>query len=190
MDVVQKSFSTKGSLKDWQIFYKKYFGISKDFSEIKIPVSKTGFNTLVVVIKEISSRDIFLDHIKFLRGSHKADISLDAADDYSDRSSVSGDYAIWINDSREPDIRLNKSTLSLLPHYSFITLREELLIILKHSSKCDSLINNYTYSICAGSIFPDGRVPIISCINQSGVNISSVDIHTYGEIFGHRQVVS
>jgi len=50
MDVVQKSFSTKGSLKDWQIFYKKYFGISKDFSEIKIPVSKTGFNTLVVVI--------------------------------------------------------------------------------------------------------------------------------------------
>ncbi len=177
----------KNQIKSWKNFYKKEFGIEKDFSNIRIPDSKGGFDRLIVVVPEISSADIFLNHIRLMPGSHRCDLSLRAADEYSNRVQIN-DYGVWIEDVREPKIR-NKTTFSIRHYYSFVTLKEELLFALKYYEEFGRFINTYSYSICAGSVFLDGRIPTLSCINNDGFQITSIDMYTKDDFFGHRRAI-
>ncbi|MBI2033890.1 MAG: hypothetical protein HYT13_02215, partial [Candidatus Liptonbacteria bacterium] len=77
---------------DWEHFYKKHFDLAKDFSSLRIPEKRDGFDRLIVVAEGMTSEKIF-GRIKSLMLAWKY---WDNLDDITSDRKADKDYCIWV----------------------------------------------------------------------------------------------
>ncbi len=147
-------------LADWQRFYKKHFNLDKDFSTLRIPEQKEGFDRLIVVVEGMTPEKLF-SAIKSLTPAWKHSDNLDAI--VSERK-ADKDYAIWVRDRQEADEELKNKSANDLNQEGIpgITLEERLLYELKFFDETGKHLDVQKITLCAGSRDPDGYVPGVS----------------------------
>ncbi|MBI2053939.1 MAG: hypothetical protein HYT36_01205 [Candidatus Staskawiczbacteria bacterium] len=158
--VEAKPTSSKKLLADWIKFYKEVFGLELDFSGIKIPDSKPGFDRLLVVAQGMTPQRLF-DKCKELFPSWKyTDKSLDEVIK-SDRTGENGHYAIWARDRVEADEENKNRSADFLRQRETpeITLEERELYELKFFKETGEHLDMKNWTLCAGSRNSDGDVP-------------------------------
>ncbi len=164
--VVQGKSAVANTLSDWQNFYAEVFGLMLDFSGLRIPEKRDGFNRLIIVAEGMTPNRLYDKCAELFPGWKYAD-NLDQIT--SDRK-ADHDYAIWVRDRQEADEELkNKSANTLEKEgVSSATLEERLLYELKFFIETRGKtgegkhldVSNWT--LCAGSRYPGGGVPFVS----------------------------
>lgn len=149
--------SPSAQLKDWERLYKKMFGLKKDFSNLKIPAHKDGFDRLIIVAQGMTSNKIY-NKIKELMPAWKYSDNLD---EITSVRKATNDYAIWIRDRVEADEELKNKSANDLEKEGVIgiTLEERLLYELKYFQETGKHLDVQNVTLCSGSRHPDGSVP-------------------------------
>jgi hypothetical protein len=179
----------KAQIESWEKFYKEIFNIKKDFSNLKIPEQKEGFDWLIIVaegmtpnrifskIKELMSARKYADNLDIIQSVRKADY----------------DYAIIVRDRVEADEELkNKSANQLqVENINSITLEERLLLEIKYFKETGKHLDINNYTLCAGSRHPDGGVPRVSwCGGYGRLEVRWYSASGADERLRSREVVS
>lgn len=173
---------------DWQDFYSEIFKKKMDFSDLKIPEKKKGFNRLIIVADGMTSQIIY-DKCKELFPSWIWESK--TLDCYSDRNAEKESYAIWIRDRVEADRELRNFSVNYLKNQGIfgITCEERLLYELKYFLKTGKHLDVKNLTICSGSRYHDGNVPVIQWydykleIGRYYVNCHSVSLSSREVIF-------
>lgn len=144
-------------LSDWERFYKKHFGLEKDFSTLKVPERKEGFDQLIVVAKGLTPEKIF-SAIKSLMPAWKY---WDNLNEIVSNRKTDKDYCIWVRDRVEADEELKNKSANDLKKEGIpgITLEERLIYELSFFDETGKHLDIENWTLCAGSRDPHGRVP-------------------------------
>ena len=145
--------ATTGQI-EWQLLYKKHFGLDKDFSTLRIPERKGGFDRLIVVAEGMMPEKIFA-WMKSRMFASKYGDNLDTV--ISDRK-ADHDYAIWVRDRVEADRELKSKSANDLKKEGIpgITLEERLLYGLKFFEETGEHLDMDSFTLCTGSRHPFG----------------------------------
>ncbi len=184
-----KTRSLRAQLRDWEKFYQDVFGLQKNFSGLKVPAKKPGFDRLLVVARGMTPNRIY-NRMKELMPAWKYWGNLDSIT--SDRK-ADHDYAIWVQDGVEADEELKNKSADYLKAEGIpgITLEERLLYELKYFKETGKHLDMDNWTLCSGSRLPLGRVPHVSWRpDYGGVGVDWNDADgADGDLRG-RQVVS
>lgn len=164
--LVEATPTVQDMVADWQKFYKEFFGLDLDFSGVKIPERKPGFDRLIIVVQGMTPQTLFDKcHEKFPSWKY-IDGNLDEIIK-SDRTAQNGHYAIWVRDRTEADEEnKNLSADQLRDRKSEdITLEERELYELKFFAETGKHLDVNNWTLCAGSRSSGGRVP---CADWNG----------------------
>jgi len=162
-------FELVDSIKDWQGFYRDCFGIEMDFSDLKIPAERKGFDRLIIVAQGMTPQKLF-DKCKELFPSWKwTDENLDEIVS-SERTSKTGAYTVWFRNKTEStgsdeDLKnLSAGDLKKRNIYG-TTLEERLLFELKYFKETGKHLDIENITLCSGSCYPDGNIPGVNWHN-------------------------
>lgn len=149
----------RDSLKQWETFYREEFGERHDFSGVKIPEKKAGFNRLIVVARRMTPNRAYAACEKKFPCRRYAD-DLDTAVPENDRTPAEH-YAILVRDSVEADEELKDLSADDLAEkeISGITLLERMLLELKYFRETGRHLDIKAVTLCSGSRDADGGVP-------------------------------
>lgn len=175
-------------------FYRQFFGLDLDFSDLRIPTPKPGFTHLLIVAEGLTPNrvyDVCSQHFPCWRYTNDLDAALDWAKE--ERDPRKGAYAIWIRDMVEADENLKNISADSIKARGLTTetLTERLLqeLVCWHETKKRLDIQNIT--LCSGSRYQDGFVPSVRWRRHDGEVFvgyySSGDSRSY---LRSRQVVS
>ncbi len=183
----------------WQKIYQEWFNLQKDFSKIKIPkIYDPEKYFAIILAQELTMNEIIIGIKKrFWLSVHRGplwgyigyvneDIIL------SDRTAKSGDYSILFNKNDEADKELKNLSADLLKTVSHkgITFEERLLLEVLYFDRTGDHLDVENYTLCSGSRYSDGNVPVIHCEYDGIVTISSLGSNFSGDRFRSRSVVS
>jgi len=146
---------------DWAKFYKEVFGLDLDFSGVKIPERKPGFDRLLVIAQSMTPQRLF-DKCKELFPSWKyTDKNLDDITK-SDRTAENGAYAIWVRDHIEADEENKNISADQLKDRGGCeeTLEERMLHELKFFKETGKHLDVENITLCAGSRDTGGYVSL------------------------------
>lgn len=179
-------------LASWQAFYKE-IGIVVDFSGLRIPAKRRGFDRLIAVPQGTKIQQVY-DASAGLFGCWKyTDVNLDEIVTENDRNPASGSYAIWVRDRVEADEEWRSKSAEQLRErgISGITLLERLLYELKFFKETGRHLDIKNVTLCSGSRYRDGNAPVVDFFEfRGGVR---VDWYRPRIAYGHlrsREVVS
>lgn len=146
---------------DWQMFFQKYFNMKLDLSNLKTPPEQESFSRLIIVPKGITPNRIYEVCAKNF-SCWKWTNDLDEAIDHNDRKSTET-YASWVRDRQEADeenknISADKATGQEVKGQ---TLNERLMQELKCWDETKEHLDVKNVTICSGSRYSDGGVPIV-----------------------------
>lgn len=145
---------------DWQNFYREVFGIDVDFSKLRIPDKKAGFDRLIIVARGMTPQRLY-DKCTELFLCWKW--TLNNLDEIvnSERTSEDGAYAVWVRDAIEASEELRGLSAADLKKQGIpgITLEERLLYELKYFKEKNKHLDVKHISLCSGSRYSDGFVP-------------------------------
>ena len=148
---------------EWEEFYRKD-GIEVDFSNLRIPVRRKGFNRLLVIAQGLKIKQVF-DNCAKISFEHKVDIdkNLDEVINKNDRDPANGAYAIWVRDRVEADEELTNLSADDLKRkkISGITLLERILYGRKYHKETGNNLDIKDWTLCSGSLSNDGYVPLV-----------------------------
>ncbi|MDD5749449.1 MAG: hypothetical protein PHO91_01520 [Patescibacteria group bacterium] len=144
---------------EWQEFYRKYFRISVDFSDVSIPADPGGFDRVIFIPKGLKLNDVLRAIRKqFPAWSYEEDLDKDVIENIrkSDRN-----YAILIRERVEADEELKNISANQLKQQGVnaITLLERLVLELKYWSETGQHLDVSNITLCAGSRSRFGSVP-------------------------------
>ncbi len=164
-------------LRDWSKFYKKYFGITADFSTIRIPAKVIDLDRLIVIVEGISINQVYETGKKNF-GSWKwcsADIESNMRPE--ERGQVKATYAIWVRNGQEADDDLHDMSAHMIAGQKIDTenLLERLVHGFKYWSETKTHLDIKTVTLCASSRCSVGYVP---CVGRCGRG--DVDVNYYG----------
>lgn len=148
-------------VKQWECFYREVFGIIADFSQVKLPPRKEGFERLIVVAKGMTLNGIYETCVKRFKCWCYYD-NLDASVTENDRDpNRDGTYAIWVRDVVEADKGLKNLSANDLKRQETkgVTLTERMLHELKYFLETGKHLDIENVTLCSGSRRSDGRVP-------------------------------
>ena len=147
-------------LQDWQSFYKKLFGLDTDFSSVRIPERKSGFDRLLIIAQGFTPNRVYdaCSPQNFACWRYVDD--LDASVTHNDRVPTEH-YAIWVRDRQEADEELKNISANDLQKKKIncITLLERMVFDLKYWSETGRHLDVKNITLCTGSRFQDGFVP-------------------------------
>lgn len=155
--------TTGDPLVDWKTLYKKCFGFDVDFTGLKIPEKKDGFDRLIIVAKGVSPNRAFKAAEKLFTCYRYTD-DLNGATEGRNEREATKDYAVWVRDRQEADTENKNVSANTLKNRggTNITLVERMLLEMKYFLETgEHLDTNDTYTMCAGSRYSDGRVPCV-----------------------------
>lgn len=146
----------------WQNFYKEYFGIEEDFSDVDIPEHREDFDRILIIAKGLSMNQV----VEACRKHFKVWLytkDLDKVVMENDRTSETS-HAIRIRDRQEADEENRNKSVDQLKSEGIpgITLLERLVFELFYfiETRGDHLdVENIT--LCAGSRYSDSLVPYV-----------------------------
>ena len=151
----------------WETFYRDLFDLDLDFSSLRIPEKKGGFDRLIIVAKGMTPDKLYAK-CQELFTCWKYRNNLDSVT--SDRdSNKMGTYAIWVRDRVEADVELEGKSANMLAKEGVkgLTLPERLLYELKYFTETGLPVQGQTgkhldlknITLCSGSRYPVGGVP-------------------------------
>lgn len=146
---------------DWRALYKEVFGLGCDFSGLKIPERRLGFDRLLVIAQGLTAEQLFRKCQELFRSWKYTNADLKVT---SDRNPSQGAYAIWVRDRVEAD-RENKNRSAdalTAAGVSGITLEERFVYELKYFEETGKHLDLKNGTLCTGSRFADGSVPGVS----------------------------
>lgn len=147
---------------EWQEFYRKYFRMTVDFSDVIIPDDPGGFDRAIFIPKGLT----FADVIKAMRKYFEIYLyteNLDNAVTENVRTS-SKNYTVRVRELQEADEDFKNLSANELKKQgkNCLTLLERLVYELKYWSETDQHLDINNWTLCAGSRGPDGYVPSVS----------------------------
>jgi len=147
---------------EWQEFYRKYFRMSVDFSDVQIPDNSGGFDRAIFIPKGLKINDVLKAIRKqFPTWSYEEDPDKDVIENIrqSDRN-----YAIRIRERVEADEEFKDTSANSLRErgVNVITLLERLVFELKYFSETSEHLDVSNVTLCAGSRGRVGGVPYVS----------------------------
>jgi len=156
--VDEQQFEAK--VKEWVVFYERFFGLELDVSKLKIPEQQQGFDRLIIVAQGMTPQRLF-EKCKELFPSWKS--TEHNLDDIvtSVRTAKDGTYAIWVRDRVEADEEnknLSANDLSVKGGTEE-TLEERILHELKYFRETGKHLDVQNWTLCTGSRYSDGDVP-------------------------------
>jgi hypothetical protein len=176
---------------EWLEFYRKYFRLSVDFSDVAIPDDPGGFERVIFVPKGLK----FTQAIKALR--EKFEVYLYTED--LDRE-VAGNvrttdesYAILVHARVEADEELKSISANQLKdqRVNSITLLERLVFELKYYSETDQHLDIQSWTLCAGSRGSGGSVPFVGWLpGDCELHVSWYGLGNASDVLRARQAVS
>ncbi|MEK9185955.1 MAG: hypothetical protein AAB863_04230 [Patescibacteria group bacterium] len=156
-------------LRDWQSFYKKFFGLDTDFSSIRIPERKSGFDRLLIIAQGFTPNRVYdaCSPQNFACWRYVDD--LDVSVTHNDRVPTEH-YAIWVRDRQEADEELKNISANDLQKKKIngITLLERMVFGLKYWSETGRHLDVKNVTLCAGSRHRDGYVPRVCWVGSYG----------------------
>lgn len=172
--VAQQVADPVSLLSSWAQFYYEVFHIDWDFSKLRIPEKREGFDRLLVVHQGLTPEKIFAKCREFFP-VWKYSNNLDEI--VSDRDSKNGTYAIWVRDRQEADEEEKNKSANQFKAENAVTetLPERLIHELKYFRETGKHLDEKNYTLCAGSRHPSGRVPNVYW--NSGCD--KMDVHWY-----------
>ena len=146
-------------LADWQRFYQNSFHKTHDFSHIIIPPKPKGNWRLLIIAKGLTINQAY-NRCQELFQCYKYTDDLDAKVTKNTRIPTES-YAIWVQDSIEPDKEyLNQSTNQADPNMTIgITLLERIILELIYFQETQKHLDIKGITFCSASRDADGDVP-------------------------------
>lgn len=141
----------------WQNFYKKYFNITLDFSEVKIPNYKRGFDFIVIIPKGLTIRRV----LSVIRTRMDLSPCEDNFAVINDRDAKKGHYAVRFRDEIEADERTENMSANNLKARNILgaTVLERLIMELAYLERTDGQhLDPEGWTLCSGSRCADGSV--------------------------------
>ena len=152
-------FAITNIREEWQEFYRKYFRMTVDFSEVAIPEDPNGFERVIFIPKGLTYASI----VKVLKKKFKVYLYTEKLDkDIKDDVRTSGHaYAVRFRERVEADEEWESTSANQLKEKSVnsITLMERLVYELKYYDETDEHLDIQNVTLCAGSRRSDGDVP-------------------------------
>lgn len=153
-------FSLETVIIDWQRFYRDFFEIKTDFSQVKIPETQPDFDRLIVVAKGFTPNQVFeVCQKNFSCGRYTKDLdkTTKGCNDREPREH----YAIWARDRQEADGELKSLSADTLKEKNIkgITLLERLIFELKFWDETGKHLDEKNITLCPASRDSDGFVP-------------------------------
>ena len=146
---------------EWQEFYRKYFRMSVDFSEVAIPEDPGGFERVIFIPKGLTYADI----VKVLKKKFKVYFYTEKLDkDIKDDVRTSKQsYAVRFRERVEADKEWKNTSANQLKEKGInsITLMERLILELKYFDETGKHLDIDNITLCAGSRRSDGVVPFV-----------------------------
>ncbi|MDP3661407.1 MAG: hypothetical protein Q8R17_00945 [bacterium] len=146
-------------LKQWETLYREEFGETHDFSGVKIPEKKEGFNRLIIVAKGMTPNRVYDScEKKFPCWRYTGD--LDKGVPTNDRV-PNEHYAVLLRDRVEADEELKNLSADDLAEQKVngVTLLERLLLELKYFRETGKHLDIKNITLCSGSRRAGGSVP-------------------------------
>lgn len=152
-------------LEGWQSFYKKFFGLDTDFSSVRIPERKPGFDRLLIIAQGLTPNQIIQAYqrmsIKVWLHIEDLDSALDW--DKEERNPKNGSYAIWVRNRQEADEELKNLSANQITEKGLTTetLTERLIHGLVYHSETNHHLDEANVTLCSGSRSQDSDVPSV-----------------------------
>ncbi len=163
-------------LRDWSKFYKKFFGITADFSTIRIPAKVQGLDRLIVIAQGVSINQVYETGKKNFTSWKWCNGDIESKMRPEERGSVKAAYAIWVRDSQEADEDLQNLSAEMVERpQDTENLLERLVHGFKYWSETKQHLDVRTVTLCASSRYADGFVPKVNRNNDGDVNINRYD---------------
>lgn len=186
-------FESRGEvLAQWSALYRE-LGIAVDFTGLKIPAKRRGFDRLIAVPQGIKIQQVYNVCIGAFPCWKWTNEDLDSVVTENDRNPADGNYAIWLRERVEADEEWkNKSADQICERGILgITLLERFLYGLKFFKETGRHLDVKKATLCSGSRYRGGGVPRVSFSKFSGG--VGVDWYDPGDASGAlraREVVS
>ena len=184
-------FAITNIREEWQEFYRKYFRITVDFSDVIIPEDPGGFPRVIFIPEGLT----FATVIKALREKFKVSLYTEDLDkDVTENIRIPDkSYAIRVHGRQEADEEWKDTSASQLKEQNVncVTLMERLVDEPKWFDETGEHMDIDNWTLCAGSRYSDGHVPHVYW--RSGSRRLYVSWYYLGGASGHlraRQAVS
>ena len=152
-------FAITNIREEWQEFYRKYFRITVDFSDVIIPEDPGGFPRVIFIPEGLT----FATVIKALREKFKVSLYTEDLDkDVTENIRIPDkSYAIRVHGRQEADEEWKDTSASQLKEQNVncVTLMERLVDELKWFDETSEHMDIDNWTLCAGSRCSDGNVP-------------------------------
>lgn len=148
-------------LAGWQALYKE-IGIVADFSGLRVPAKKRGFDRLIAIPQGIKIQQVYDVNAQLFGCWKYTSANLDETVTKNDRDpNHDGAYAIWVRERVEADEEWKNKSADQLRERSVpgITLLERLLYELKFFKETGRHLDVKNVTLCSGSRCRDGLVP-------------------------------
>ncbi len=159
----RSEFNTGDLLIDWKNLYKKFFGFDTDFTGLKIPEKKDGFDRLIIVAKGASPDCVYKACRKLFRCFRYTEDFDGTTRGWNDRE-ANNTYAIWARDNPEADKQNSNISARVLKKRggTYITLAERMLYEMKYFLETgEHMDTKGTYTMCLGSRRSNGDIPYV-----------------------------
>lgn len=156
-------------VKTMEKFYKKVFNETHDFSGVYIPPKPKGNWWLIIVAQGMKPQRLF-EKCQEKFGTWKwTNENLDKIVT-SDRMADDGHYAIWVRANVEADPHFKNLSANQLKdmNHKGITLEERLILELFYWWKTKKHLDINNWTLCSGSRYSDGRVPVVLFVQRAG----------------------
>lgn len=152
-------FAITNIKEEWQEFYRKYFRITVDFSDVLIPDDPGGFERVIFIPKGLT----FTTVIKALRKKFDIYLYIKNLDkDVTENVRTTDEsYAIRVRRRQETDEEWKNVSANQLKQQDIncVTLLERLVDELKWFDETGEHMDIDNWTLCTGSCYSDGRVP-------------------------------
>lgn len=176
-------------LTDWQSFCKTFFGLDVDFSGIRIPERRPGFDRLLFIAQGLTP-NLVCEACRQSFPCWRYTEDLDSAVSFNERATAEP-YAIWVRDMQEADDELKNLSANQIKERgtNTETLTERLVHGLKYWSETKKHLDERNITLCAGSRYRSGDVPRVRW-DGDWVNVGWDDSDFSVGYLRARQVVS
>lgn len=154
-------FAITNIREEWQEFYRKYFRMTVDFTEVTIPQSPDDFSRVVFIPQGLTYADI----VKVLKKRLKVWFYTEKLDKdiRNDVRTSNQAYAVCFRERVEADEEWKSTSADKLKEKGInsITLMERLVLELKYFDETAEHLDIQNVTLCAGSRDSDGVVPVV-----------------------------
>jgi len=149
---------------EWRDFYRRFFDVKAvSFKDINVPERVRGYDRLIVMPTGLTVERTLKAWRKLFDYSLTISIESDKDLRHNERSPAERGYAVWVRDRREADEELTGWSAEKLVQreVSSMTFLERLVFGLKYFDETGGHLDCERWTLCAGSRYYSGGVPII-----------------------------